>query len=245
MTSCALCVSVSRSCANGNTYTSNHPQHLGRPTSSLRPQTSLRSRTTSRSKSKLLGTRLPPPRTFHNSAKTVTSSRHWTGRLSTKSGKLVNPASSAVPRVPRGACTSPTPAAAMASNPGAVPPFSLLGGVRPQLRRHAQHFTLVSCIRCCERLVDSPWRLQDNLDNPDAGWGTPPCPLPTQSSLGKETPASNGYLGTLTLIVGSRRLRSPGSSFTLKRYSTSQALSMLCWELSSTCVTCSTYSRER
>ena len=52
----------------------------------------------------------------------------------------------------------------------------------------------------------------------------PPSP-PARGSVGNGTPAGNGVLGMLTVIVGPRRLRSNGSSFTLKRRSTSQVLS--------------------
>ena len=46
-----------------------------------------------------------------------------------------------------------------------------------------------------------------------------------EALVAETTPGSNGVLGTLTLIVGSRRMRSHGSPVTLKRSSISQALS--------------------
>ena len=48
------------------------------------------------------------------------------------------------------------------------PSLGFFREVRLQLRRHALHFPLVSCIRRCERLIDcSLWRQQDNLDIPE------------------------------------------------------------------------------
>ena len=56
---------------------------------------------------------------------------------------------------------------------------------------------------------------------------TPPClPYPlARGSVGKKISAGNGFLGKLSVVVGSRRLRSHGSPFTLKRNSTSPTLS--------------------
>ena len=108
-----------------------------------------------------------------SSSRIISSCAAWTGRLSARSCKLGNPASSVVLRA-RGTCTSPLTAVAprllllwpmTAFGPGAASPFRL--GLFETCSSNcvvigvsALHIPLVSCIRCCGRLIDcSPSRV--------------------------------------------------------------------------------------